>query len=232
MYEALETALKIEFKNLELYKRCFTHRSFLNEASNPSLHHNERLEFLGDAVLELVTTDYLFHNYPDKNEGEMTSWRSMLVQGANLAKVARKLDLGQYLLLSKGEEASGGRNKDYLLANTVEALIGAIYVDLGFEKAKQFISDFIMVDFDELLASGANRDGKSVFQEYAQEQFGITPHYDLIAETGPDHDKNFEMGAFIGEKLIATGNGTSKQKAEQKAAMQAMEQLSLKESGQ
>lgn len=179
--------------------------------------HNERLEFLGDAVLELAATEYLY-NLSDKPEGELTNWRSALVQRDHLATVARDIQLGQYLSLSRGEEASGGRDRDSNLANALEALIGAIYLDKGFEDAKQFCYQFILKRLSGLLAAGKDRDEKSLFQEHAQEQYGITPHYETVDAVGPDHDKNFTCAVFIGSEKIAEGTGNSKQKAEQAAA--------------
>lgn len=227
MYEELQAKVGLSFVKTELYERCFTHRSALNELGDehPELRDNERLEFLGDAVLELAATSHLFHNYPERDEGELTAWRAALVKGENLAKVGRKLELGQHLRLSKGEEKSGGRSKDYILANTVEALIGAIYLDLGYESAKKVIDQFILSHLEELIASGAHQDAKSALQELSQERFSITPHYECLEASGPDHDKQFTMAAYIGDRQVGTGINSSKQKAEQAAARRALDLL-------
>lgn len=183
--------------------------------------HNERLEFLGDAVLQLVTTEYLYQ-LTDKPEGELTSWRSALVQGNHLCEIGRELKIGQYLFLSRGEEASGGRDKDSTLANAIEALIGAIYLDQGLEAARMFIQTFILTHLKQLLAKGRHRDEKSTFQEIAQEKTGITPTYQTLGESGPDHKKVFTCAVYIGEEKIAVGLGNTKQKAEQDAAKEAL----------
>ena len=183
--------------------------------------NNERLEFLGDAVLELATTEYLFQ-LSDKAEGELTNWRSALVQGEHLAVIAQDLILGSYLSMSRGEEASGGRTKVSTLANALEALIGAIYLDKGYDVSKRFCEQFVLHDLDRLLAAGKHRDEKSVFQEMVQEKAGVTPHYEVVEEEGPDHDKQFTTAVYIGEEKIAEGKGNSKQRAEQAAAKAAL----------
>jgi len=224
MYKKLEEKIGIKFKSHDLLKVAFVHRSYLNEHKDTKLEHNERLEFLGDAVLELIVTEYLYLNFPNP-EGELTNWRSALVKGEMLAKIARQLNIGEYLQLSHGEEKSGGREKDYLLANTFEALIGVIYLELGYEKAKKFVTKFLLVNLDEILKTGAHIDAKSKFQELSQDKVGITPAYKLLHDEGPDHDKKFTMGAYIGEKLVGKGVGSSKQIAEQKAAEDSLERL-------
>ncbi len=221
-YSRLLEKINIQFKDEKLLEQAFTHRSYINEHRAEGLHDNERIEFLGDAVLELVATKHLYHACPDKDEGEMTSFRSALVKGKHLAEIATSLGLGEYLFLSKGEEKSGGREKDYILANTVEALIGAIYLDQGREAAEIFIETFILVRLDEIIENGLHIDAKSSFQEIAQEKEDATPHYEIIKEEGPDHDKKFTMGAYINTELIAEGTGSSKQKAENNAAENAL----------
>ena len=211
----LEKTIGVRFRNKDLLLQSLIHRSAVRESTAHG--NNERLEFLGDAVLELATTEYLYQ-LSQKSEGELTNWRSALVQGQHLAEVAKELKLGEYLFMSRGEEASDGRHKTSTLANALEALIGAIYLDQGFEVAKEFCEKFILRNLQDLLAKGKHRDEKSVFQEQAQEKFGITPHYEVIEEVGPDHDKNFTCAVFIGEEKIALGKGNSKQKAEQAAA--------------
>lgn len=213
--EQLEKAIGVHFRKKDLLLQALVHRSAVKESQ--AYGHNERLEFLGDAVLELIATEYLFQN-STKSEGELTNWRSALVQGDHLADVARDLNLGEYLFMSRGEEASGGRTKQSTLANVVEALIGAIYLDKGIDVARQFCADFILHDLQDLLAQGKHRDEKSVFQENAQEKLGVTPHYKVVSEEGPDHDKQFTSAVFIGDEKVAEGQGNSKQKAEQAAA--------------
>lgn len=211
----LEKAIGFHFRDKDLLVQALTHRSAVRESRKTG--HNERLEFLGDAVLELAATEYLYH-LSEKPEGELTNWRSALVQREHLASVAKDIQLGQYLLLSRGEEASGGRERTSNLANALEALIGAIYLDKGFEDAKHFCYQFILRQLEKLLAAGKDRDEKSVFQEKAQEKHGITPHYQTIDAVGPDHQKYFTCAVFIGEEKVAEGTGNSKQKAEQAAA--------------
>ena len=203
------------FKNKDLLAQSLTHRSAVRETR--SLGHNERLEFLGDAVLELVTTDYLFH-IGQRTEGEMTNLRSALVNRENLSSVAKEISLGEYLYLSKGEDRSGGRDKDSTLSNALEALIGALYLDQGFEAASQFCNEFILTRLQALQAAGKHVDEKSSFQEKAQATEGLTPHYEVLEQEGPDHEKTFTCGVFIGEEKIAEGTGNSKQKAETAAA--------------
>jgi ribonuclease III len=204
-----------------LLRQVFTHRSYVNEHKKEKLEHNERLEFLGDAVLELITTEFLYKNFPNP-EGELTNWRSALVKGETLAKVAAEIGLGDHLLLSKGEEKSGGRTKDYILANTLEALIGYIYLMGGYEKAQLFIHKNILVRLQQILEENLHIDDKSFFQETAQELLSITPHYSLIKESGPDHDKTFTVGAYLNKELTGKGKGSSKQSAEQEAAHDAL----------
>ncbi|MFA6023653.1 MAG: ribonuclease III [Candidatus Gracilibacteria bacterium] len=224
-HSELEQTIGVEFKDKDLLTLAFVHKSFINEHTEEK-EYNERLEFLGDAVLELSVTQFLYHKYPDQPEGQLTSWRSALVKGKNLAKVSKSLGLGQFLLLSRGEDLSGGREKEYILANTCEALIGAIFLDQGFEVANQFILDRIVVMLDEIIAKGLNVDAKSRVQELAQDKFNLTPTYELLNEDGPDHDKKFVMGIYFGKKLAGEGSGQSKQEAEQAAARNAMERES------
>lgn len=220
-YTKLLEEIGVQIKNQDLLKLAFIHKSYVNEQKGLK-EHNERLEFLGDAVLELVTTEYLFKYYPLKQEGELTNWRSALVKGNHLAEVSRELNLGKYLNLSRGEEHSGGREKPHILANVLEALIGAIFIDRGYRVARKFIDDYILTKLDVIIEKGLHIDGKSLFQEMAQGKVNTTPHYILISETGPDHNKVFTMGAYIGEELIAKGHGASKQKAEENAATEAV----------
>lgn len=216
-YTDLMTTIGMKDYDEQLLEQVFIHRSYVNEHKGQNLESNERLEFLGDAVLELVTTEYLYRNF-DRDEGELTNWRSALVKGPTLASIASELGLGKYLRLSKGEEKSGGREKDYLLANTVEALIGFIYLQGGYAKVQLFIHKIILVRLQEILDQKLHIDSKSFFQETAQELLGITPRYDVLDEHGPDHKKTFTMGVYLDSDLIATGTGSSKQIAEQDAA--------------
>ncbi|OGJ42196.1 ribonuclease III [Candidatus Peregrinibacteria bacterium RIFCSPLOWO2_01_FULL_39_12] len=221
-YKELEKKIGIKFKDLDLVRTVFTHSSYVNEHKGEGIQNNERLEFLGDAVLELATTKHLFTKYPNQNEGDMTSFRSALVKGNHLAEISKELDLGKYLLLSNGEENSGGRTKKYILANVLEALIGAIYLDGGNAAAEKFIEKFILMRLDEIIEKGMHIDAKSLFQEICQEKKECTPYYELIKDEGPDHDKIFVMGVYVDEKLIAEGTGSSKQKAEDEAAKNAL----------
>ena len=208
----------------DLLDVAFTHRSYVNEHRDEGVEHNERLEFLGDAVLELIATKHLFERCPDKDEGVMTSFRSALVKGKQLAEIAKEIELGQYLRLSKGEEKSGGREKNCILANVLEALIGAIYLDQGYDKADEFIEKFLLTKLDGIIEKDLHIDAKSAFQESCQEKEEITPHYEVVKEEGPDHDKKFTMGVYIKEDLIATGEGSSKQNAEEQAAKNALKE--------
>lgn len=223
-YTKLLKTIGIEIKNTDLLKVAFIHKSYVNEQKSHK-EHNERLEFLGDAVLELVVTEYLYKKYPNTQEGELTNWRSALVKGNHLAQVAEELGLGKYLHLSRGEEHSGGRNKPHILANVTEALIGAIFIDRGYRVSRKFIDDYILTKLDEIISQGLHIDGKSLFQEMAQGKLGKTPHYIVVSEEGPDHNKRFTMGAYIGEDLIAKGDGASKQKAEDAAAREAIKAM-------
>lgn len=215
----LEKSIGVKFRNRDLLMQALVHRSAVRESRAHG--NNERLEFLGDAVLELATTEHLFH-LSRKSEGELTNWRSALVQGEHLAEVARELKLGEYLYMSRGEEASDGRNKSSTLANAVEAVIGAIYLDQGYDAVRAFCDRFILGDLQRLLAAGKHRDEKSMFQEMVQEKNGITPHYEVVEEDGPDHEKHFTCAVFIGSEKVAEGSGNSKQRAEQAAAKEAL----------
>lgn len=222
MIDSLSKKLGIRFKNLDLLQQAVTHRSYLNENRSYKLDHNERLEFLGDAVLELAITEHLYNNYPNP-EGELTAWRSALVNGDNLAKISGKMDVEKYLQMSRGEAKDTGRARQYLLANALEAIIGAIYLDQGYEAAKKFVIDNIGTDLSEVIKNGSYLDPKSLFQEKAQEIEKVTPSYRVLKEWGPDHDRNFVIGAYLGEKLVAEGEGNSKQEAQREAARKGLE---------
>jgi ribonuclease-3 len=212
----------ITFNNKALLKQAFTHRSYLNENRNLNIEHNERLEFLGDAVLELIVTDYLYNKYPKKPEGELTAYRSSLVNSTTLASAATKLGINNYLLLSHGEAKDTGRARTYILANTFEALLGALYIDQGYDATKDFIAQHIFPLIDEIVEKGSWIDAKSKFQELSQEKEGITPSYRTLKEVGPDHDKQFTVGVYLGGELIVSGEGSSKQEAEQSAARKGL----------
>lgn len=222
----LQSVIDVEFKDPELYEIALTHRSYLNERGQRQYtQHNERLEFLGDAVLELVVTEYLYKNYTDP-EGVLTNWRSALVRTESLSEVAATLGLEKFLRLSKGEKKGSKRARLQILANTLEALIGAIYLDRGYESARNFISDNIISTLPKILDDGSWLDAKTKYQETVQENEGHTPEYQVLEETGPDHDKRFTVGAYVNGELRGQGEGTSKQTAQQKAAEDALKKLS------
>lgn len=221
-FSGLEKKLGIKFKNPDLLKEAFTHRSFLNEKGRKDVRHNERLEFLGDAVLEIIVTEFLFHKFVDKPEGELTSLRAALVNAGMLLSVAKKLGLGKYLMLSKGEEKEFGKGKQFILANSVEALMGAIYLDQGYDVADNFVKTFICSNIQNVLDEKLWQDAKSLFQEKAQEITNFTPTYEVLKESGPDHKKHFTIGVYLNDELIAKGDGFSKQDAQRKAAEEAL----------
>jgi ribonuclease-3 len=222
-FEEFETSIGISFIDKDLIKKAFTHRSYLNENRSLKLEHNERLEFLGDAVLELVVTDFLYKKFPGKNEGELTALRSALVKAETLAAAAEKVGMNSYLLLSKGESRDVGRARQYILANTFESVVGAIYLDQGYTIAGDFIAKQLFDQIDEIIENKKFIDAKSRFQEMAQEKAGFTPSYKLVKEVGPDHNKIFTVSVTVGEEEITEGEGKSKQEAEQMAAEKALE---------
>ena len=222
-FSEIEKIIKIKFNNKELLREALTHRSYLNEhRDDKQTKHNERLEFLGDAVLELSVTQYLFNNY-DNQEGELTNRRAALVKGDTLAKVSDQLDIEKFLLMSKGEKQDMGRARKYRLANMMEAIIGAIYLDQGFDQADQFIKENIIIKLEDIIENKTYLDAKSYFQQKAQEELHTTPHYEVVKEEGPDHDKVFLVGVFIGENKVAEGQGASKQEAQRAAAQNGLE---------
>lgn len=222
-FEPLEKKLGINFKNKDLLKQSFTHRSYLNENPDYKLEHNERLEFLGDAVIELIVTEHLYKEFPDKPEGELTNWRAALVNAKMLMSVAEELGFNEFLLLSKGESKEGGKARSYILANTFEALLGALYLDSGYEPCDEFIKKYLLAKLADIIQEGSYKDSKSKFQEEAQDKVGITPSYKVIKESGPDHQKLFVVGVFLGNDLVAEGRGSSKQEAEEAAAQLALD---------
>lgn len=214
--------IHVQFKNEALLKQAFIHRSFINENPRSGLEHNERLEFLGDAVLELVVTAFLYETYPHHNEGDLTAYRSALVNAVTLGSVADELDFNDMLKLSKGEAKDVSRARSSILADAYEAVVGAIYLDQGYDAAKTFISHTVLIKTADIIKQGLYKDAKSLVQEKAQEHVSVTPSYKVLSEEGPDHDKLFTVGIFFGETKIADGEGRSKQEAETSAAKNAL----------
>ncbi len=225
-FKELEDKIGIEFNDKNLLIQAFCHRSYLNEHPDFGLGQNERLEFLGDAVLELVVTNYLYFNYPEEPEGELTAWRAALVNTKEIGDTAERLEFHKFLLLSKGERNEGGKAKLCILADTFEALVGAIYLDRGYDVAADFVKEHLISKLPRIIELGLYRDPKSELQEKAQEGLGITPSYDVLEESGPDHQKHFVMGVFLNDKLIGKGQGSSKKEAEEEAAKTALSRKS------
>jgi ribonuclease-3 len=221
-FSKLEKTIGVDFKDKELLRQAFVHKSYLNENKDFELADNERLEFLGDAVLELVVTDFLYNNYPNP-EGDLTNWRSALVKGKTLSEVASNLNFNDYLYLSHGEAKGNGRARQIILANAFEATIGAIHKDQGYEAAKKFIDKNILTRLPRILEEELHVDPKSKFQEITQEKLCLTPHYEVLEEEGPDHDKRFVVGVYLNDKLYGKGEGSSKQEAAIRAAKDALE---------
>ncbi len=221
----LEKILEINFADQSLLKQALIHRSYLNEIKTADLKSNERLEFLGDAVLELWTTKELFNNFPNLSEGVLTNVRAAVVCTTSLAEEAEKIGLGSYLLLSKGEEKTGGRNNPSLLADTLEAVIGAVYLDQGWQGASEFLNQILGDKLMQLGREGDIKDAKTLFQEMVQEKLKITPRYEVLNETGPDHNKLFTAGVFLNGRQITNGKGKSKRLAEESAAQSALTKL-------
>ncbi len=222
-FSKFEKSVGVKFKNKNLLAQAFCHRSFLNENTDLNLGNNERLEFLGDAVLELVVTEDLYKKYPDKSEGELTNWRAALVNAKILSRIAQEVGFNDFLLLSKGEEKEGGKARQYILANTFEAVIGALYLDSGYKICQNFIKKHLLKELPHILEANLYKDAKSHFQEEAQEKNRITPTYKVLEERGPDHAKNFVIGVYLNKELVAKGEGLSKQEAEEAAAKKALE---------
>jgi len=221
-FEILEKKLGIEFKNKDLLKHAFTHRSYLNENPELKLEHNERLEFLGDAVVELIVTSHLYKEFPEKAEGDLTNWRAALVNAKMLTSVAQELGFNDFLLLSRGESKEMGKARAYILANTFEAFLGAYYLDSGYEACDEFIRRHLLKNLAEIIRDGSYKDSKSKFQEEAQERVSITPNYKVLKESGPDHEKSFIVGVYLDDELVAQGEGLSKREAESVAAEAAL----------
>ena len=217
-----EKKLGLSFNNKDLLTQAFVHRSYLNENPEFGLDQNERLEFLGDAVLELVVTEELYKQYPEKAEGELTNWRAALVNAKMLTRVAEELGFNDFLLLSRGETKELGKARQYILANTFEALVGALYLDSGYKDCDVFIKKYLIKHLPDIINTGSYKDAKSHFQEQAQDKDGITPVYKILKEWGPDHKKKFTVGVYLNENLITEGEGYSKQEAEEEAAKSAL----------
>jgi len=221
-FSNFEKKTKITFKDKKLLEQAFIHRSYINENPGTRLSHNERLEFLGDAILELIVTDFLYKKYPSYTEGELTALRSALVNAVIISEIASNIGMNEYLLLSKGEAKDNGKARSYILANTYEAYIGALYLDQGIEVVGKFVHKTILPKTEEIVSKKLWRDAKSLVQEKAQEFVNFTPAYKVLHESGPDHDKHFTIGIYFGSNMIAEGKGQSKQEAEQKAAEAAL----------
>ncbi|OGC80425.1 ribonuclease III [Candidatus Adlerbacteria bacterium RIFCSPLOWO2_01_FULL_51_16] len=221
-FKTFEEGVGLSFNNLDLLRQAFTHRSYLNEHRTLTHGHNERLEFLGDAVLELIVTRFLYEKFPEQDEGDLTAYRAALVNAVTLSAIAGSIGMDDYLLLSRGEAKDKGRARQMLLANALEALVGAIYLDQGYEAAQVFLEKRLFPKIDEIVQKGLWQDSKSSLQENAQETEGVTPSYKVMREWGPDHDKHFTVGVYIKERLVAEGEGKSKQEAEQAAAHKAL----------
>jgi len=223
-FNAFEKTIQYKFKNEDLLKQAFVHRSYLNEHRGLRMEHNERLEFLGDAVLELAVTDFLYRKYPEKTEGDLTSFRAALVNTTTLSVIAAGLTMDDFLLLSKGEAKDTGRARQYILANTFESVIGALFLDGGYSAAERFIAEYLFPLTDKMVEERLWQDAKSHLQEKAQEKAGVTPEYSTLKEIGPDHSKRFVVGVFLNEEKISEGEGNSKQEAEQDAAEKALKE--------
>ena len=220
-FSKFEKKLELKFKNKDLLRQAFCHRSYLNENPKCGLENNERLEFLGDAVLELVVTGYLYRNYKE-SEGQLTNWRAALVNSQSLAEISEELGFNDYILLSRGEAKDTGKARQSILANAFEAFLGALYLDQGFNAVRDFIEKYLIKKLSYIIENGLSRDAKSFFQEMSQKEIRITPEYKVLEEHGPDHAKHFTIGVFLEDKLIATGTGSSKQEAEEAAARNAL----------
>jgi len=222
-FEVLEKKLGVRFKNKDLLTQAFTHRSYLNENPSLKLGHNERLEFLGDAVMELIVTEHLYKEFPEKAEGDLTNWRAALVNAKMLTSVAEDLGFNDFLLLSRGEAKELGKARAYILANAFEAFLGALYLDSGIKQCDGFITKNLLVNLANIIKDGSYKDAKSKFQEEAQERVSVTPNYKVLKEYGPDHEKNFVVGVYLDKELVAEGQGSSKREAEEAAAELALD---------
>ena len=224
MFDELSKIIGISLVNTAIYEQAFTHRSYLNEHSEVT-GHNERLEFLGDAVVELIVTQFLYEQFPDKPEGELTNLRAALVRRNTLSEIGNELQFEKYMRLSKGESGNADKAKAMILSNASEAFIGALFLDQGLPAVEKFLGKFLLPRLTDIIKTAEHIDAKSRFQEIVQEQDGTTPHYKLEKATGPDHNRTFTVGLFVGDKKIATGSGSSKREAEMHAAEQALQGL-------
>jgi ribonuclease III len=228
LIEELEQRIGVVFANKALLEESLTHRSYLNEHPEWTLPHNERLEYLGDAVLELAVSETLFREFPKEPEGRLTVLRASLVNYQRLGKVAADMELDKFMLMSKGERADTSKAREVILANAIEALIGSIYMDQGFPSARSFIEQFVLIHLPEILEAKSYRDPKSELQEYVQEHYKVTPTYKVLEEDGPAHRRTFKVGVYFGKELAGEGDGQSKQEAEVAAAKQALEAKGVK----
>ena len=224
-FAGVEEILDIKIEDKSLFQTAFTHRSYLNEHQDYSLPSNERLEFLGDAVLQLVSSKYLYNKYPDQPEGKLTNYRAATVCTTSLAEESERLNYGKFLLLSNGEDQSGGRTSEYILANTFEAVLGALYIEKGIEFCHKFIEKELLYKIEDIVKNELYKDPKSKFQEKAQELRGITPNYEVLESWGADHERTFKVGVYLEKQLYGEGIGSSKQKAQQEAAQNALDKL-------
>ncbi|MBU0534767.1 ribonuclease III [Patescibacteria group bacterium] len=221
----IEEILQTKLTSEELFKTAFTHRSYLNEHPEYKNESNERLEFLGDSVLQLLSSEFLYNHYLKSPEGDLTNFRSSVVCTPSIGAEAERLGYGDMLFLSNGEETTGGRQREYILANTFEAVLGALYLDRGLNVCREFVNRELMYKIDQVVKNQEYKDAKSLFQEEAQERTGVTPIYKIIDSWGPDHEKSFKVGVYLGEEQWGLGEGKSKQKAEQDAAERALEKI-------
>lgn len=226
--DEFEKKVGYRFTDRQLLTQVFVHRSYLNEHRSFPLEHNERMEFLGDAVLELVVTEHLYRSY-DSPEGQLTNWRSALVKGETLSECARELNMEEHLLLSKGESRGVGKARQLILANVFEAFVGALYLDGGYKRAQAFVKKVLLVKLDEIIEKELYLDPKSRFQELMQDRNTQTPTYRVLKEEGPDHNKMFKVGVYVGAQLMGSGSGASKNKAQQEAARDALNKISKEE---
>lgn len=224
-FEALGVILGIQITDKKLFETAFTHRSYLNEHQGSTLVSNERLEFLGDAVLQLLSSETLYTKFPESPEGELTNYRSSVVCTPSLAQESKRLGYGKFLFLSKGEEATGGRDREYILANTFEAVLGALYTQNGLDFCRSFVKKELLYKIDEIVREEKYKDAKSKFQELAQEKLTFTPEYVLVDSWGLDHDKTFKVQVKVGSRIFGEGIGKSKQRAEMEAAANGLEKL-------
>jgi len=224
-FNKVQEILDTKLENEDLFRTAFTHRSYLNEHPNSKYKSNERLEFLGEAVLQLASSEYLFQKYENSPEGDMTNYRSAIVCTSSIGAEAKRLGYGEMLFLSNGEESTGGRTREYILANTFEAVLGALYLEKGFDFCRKFLEKELFYKIEKVIEEEKYKDAKSLFQEKAQEKYGITPTYKIEDSWGPDHEKNFKVGVFLDNDLWGEGRGKSKQKAEQDAAEKALKKI-------